>query len=130
MLIKLTIYWLVVVVNLVYSQDDSWYGMGDWDTPPSHQSNPYYLTYQYMQNQMSLFGFAQHVGKINRGHLVNPELNRPRDRAFGYQNDFNYEDFKLGAFRNPSKGQKIRVSQVLLSIVFLLVSNRCFTGSC
>jgi len=60
---------------------------------------------------MSLFGFAQHVGKINQGHLVNPELNRPRDRAYGYQNDFNYEDFKLGAFRNPSKGQRIRVSQ-------------------
>ena len=119
MLIKLSFH-LIVAVILCSSQlpplteDEWWYDMGDWDTPSSLQSNPFYQTHQYLQNQMDLFGFAQHVGKINRGQLVNPELNRPWDHAYGYQNDFNDEDFKSGAFRNPSKGQRIRATQVLL----------------
>jgi len=116
MLIKLSFH-LIVAVILCSSQlpplteDEWWYDMGDWDTPSSLQSNPFYQTHQYLQNQMDLFGFAQHVGKINRGQLVNPELNRPWDHAYGYQNDFNDEDFKSGAFRNPSKGQRIRATQ-------------------
>ena len=110
---------LIVAANFCGSQDDSWYTMGDdWETPNSIQNNPYYLTHQHLQRQMSEFGFAKHVGKINRGLLENSELNRPRDRAYGYQSDFNDEDFKSGAFRNPSKGQRIRVSQVLLSTYF------------
>ena len=124
MLVKLSLFW-IVAANLCGSQDDRgseddwWYNTGDdWDTPYSIQNNPYYQTHQHLQRQMSLYGFAQHVGKINRGQLQNPELIRPRDRAYGHQSDFNSEDFQSGAFRNPSKGQIIRASQVMLNICF------------
>jgi len=116
MLVKLSFLW-IVAANLCGSQDedDWWYNMDDdWDTHYSIQNNPYYQTHQHLQRQMSLYGFAQHVGKINRGQIHNPELNRPRDRAYGYQSDFNSEDFESGAFRNPSKGQIIRASQALV----------------
>jgi len=110
MLFKLSIFF-IVTVNLSNPQVDWWYDMEDRDTPPSLQYNPYYQAHQYMQNQMNLFGYAQHVGKIYRGQYFNPELNRPRDRAYGYQSDFNNEEFNSGAFRNPSEGQRIRASQ-------------------
>jgi len=116
MLVKL-LFHLIVAVILCSSQltpqteDEWWHGFGDWDTPASLQSNPFYQTQQYLQNQMDLFGFAQHVGKINRGQIFNPELNSPMNHAYGYQNDFNDEDFTSGAFRNPSKGQMIRATQ-------------------
>ena len=113
MLVKIS-FLLFVAVDHGSSQDDLWYNMGDWDTHPSTQANPYRQTHQQLQRQMDWFGFAQHVGKINRGQLINLELNRPRDRAYGYQHDFNDEDFQLGAFRNPSKGQRIRATQVLV----------------
>jgi len=114
MLVKIS-FFLFVAVDLGSSQDDNWwYDMGGWDTQPSIQANPYRQTYQHLQRQMNWFGFAKHVGKINRGQLINPELNRPRDRAYGYQSDFNDEDFQLGAFRNPSKGQRIRATQDLV----------------
>ena len=114
MLFKLSIFF-IVTVNLSNPQVDWWYDMDDRDIPPSLQYNPYYQAHQYMQNQMNLFGYAQHVGKIYRGQYFNPELNRPRDRAYGYQSDFNNEEFNSGAFRNPSEGQRIRASQVLVS---------------
>jgi len=110
MLVKITLL-LFVAVDLGSSQDDFWYNMGDWDTHPSIQANPYYQTHQQLQRQMNWFGPALHVGKINRGQFFNPQFNRPRDRPYGYQNDFNYEDFNSGAFRNPSEGQRIRATQ-------------------
>jgi len=110
MLVKITLL-LFVAVDLGSSQDDFWYNMGDWDTHPSIQANPYYQTHQQLQRQMNWFGPALHVGKIYRGQFLNPELNRPRDQAYGYQNDFNDEDFNSGAFRNPSVGQRIRATQ-------------------
>jgi len=110
MLVKITLL-LFVAVDLGSSQDDFWYNMGDWDTHPSIQANPYYQTHQQLQRQMNWFGPALHVGKIYRGQFLNPELNRPRDRAYGYQNDFNDEEFNSGAFRNPSVGQRIRATQ-------------------
>lgn len=61
---------------------------------------------------MSFYSFAQHVGKINRGHFLNPELNMPKNRAFGYQSDFNLENLKSGAFKHKPQGQKYRATEV------------------
>ena len=88
--------------------------MGDsWETTDNlAQLSPYYAWYKQAVTQMSLYGYAQHVGKINRGQFLNPELNMPKDRAFGYQSDFNPEDLKSGAFNNKPQGQKFRATEV------------------
>ena len=65
MLVKIT-FLLFVAVDLGSSQDDLWYNMGDWDTHPSTQANPYRQTHQQLQRQMDWFGFAQHVDRENQ----------------------------------------------------------------
>lgn len=86
---------------------------GTWATSNNIARNsPYYNTYKQVSRQMNTYGPAQHVGKIYRGRFLNPELNTPRDRAFGYQSDFNPRDLKSGAFRYKPQGQKFRASEV------------------
>ena len=95
--------------------DDWWYDMGNsWETSDNlAQLSPYYAWYKETAFLMSLYGFAQHAGKINRGELLDPELNMPKDRAFGYQSDFNPEDLKSGAFKHKPQGQKFRATEVI-----------------
>jgi len=61
-----------------------------------------------------MFAPAQHVGKINRGKFLNPELNLPADRAFGdpYHSDFHADEIRSGAFEYRPSGQKIVARKV------------------
>ena len=65
--------------------------------------NPGYASYVKASKQMDLYGPPLHVGKINRGLLVNPELES--NRAFGKGMDFNDED--MSAFHYMPHGQHI-----------------------
>lgn len=75
--------------------------MGDsWDTTDKLEENTYSLAaLNYMKKQMEVYGYAQHIGTVNHGQYLNPELNQPRDRAYAYGSDFNPWNFLLGAFR-------------------------------
>ena len=94
--------------------DDWWFDIWDsWETSDNlAQLSPYYTWYKQAAKQMSLYSYAQHVGKIIRGQFLNPEQNMPKDRAFGYQSDFNPEDLKSGAFNHKPQGQKFRATEV------------------
>ena len=89
-------------------QHSWWYGFGDdWDTTYDlEKSTSSLATFNYMKKQMDTYGYAQHIGTINRGHFLNPEANSPRDRAFGYGGDFNPRDYSGGAFRYKPLGNK------------------------
>ena len=85
---------LVLFMSLllhVLTQSSWFYDMGDdWEVSNWLTSvNPYYGGYKQAAKQMDMYGYAMHVGKINRGQFSNPELNMPADQAFGYQSDFN-----------------------------------------
>ena len=96
--------------------DDWWYDTGsNWGTSSYlARTNPYYNTYRKTARQMNTYGFAQHVGNIYRGQFFNPELNMPRDRAFGYQSEFNPRDLKSGAFNYKPQGHKFRATEVII----------------
>ena len=96
------------------AQDDWWYDQGhDWDTSDHFNSyNPFYQTFKQVKAQLDMYGYAKHIGKINRGQFLNPELTRPGDRAFGYKHDFNPKDINSGAFRYKPKGQRFRAKPV------------------
>merc|ERR1712002_1048408 len=66
------------------------------------------------QLQYDMFTPAKHVGKINRGKFLNPELNLPADRAFGdpYHSDFHADEMRSGAFEYRPRGQKIVARKV------------------
>ena len=101
------------------SLDDAWwYDQGhDWATSDYFNSyNPFYQTFKQVKNQMDMFGYAKHVGKINRGQFLNPEFIQPGHRAFGFKSDFNLKDTNSGAFRYKPQGQKFRAKQVLISL--------------
>jgi len=93
-----------------YQDSDWWHSLGtgdDWFVSDYLDAiSPFAQTFHQMQQQLDMFGYAQHVGKINRGKFLNPELNLPRDRAYGYDSDFNPQDFKGGAFKHQPQGQK------------------------
>ena len=94
---------LILILRLVSGQHDGWwYDQGnDWDTSDYLSAiNPFYQTYKHASAQMDMYGYAKHVGKINRGKYFNPELNLPANRAHGYQSDFNPADYHSGAFRH------------------------------
>ena len=100
---------LILILRLVSGQqDDWWYDQGnDWGTSDYFSAiNPFYQTYKHVAAQMDMYGYAKHVGKINRGKFSNPELNLPANRAHGYQSDFNPKDYHSGAFRHQPKGQR------------------------
>ena len=101
--------------------DDVWgYSLGDdWDVSNNIAArNPYYNTWQHLSAQMEQHAFAQHMGKIYRGQLANPEINFPRHRAFGLDSDFNDGDFayESGAFEYKSKGQQVVATQVFIGL--------------
>ena len=67
-----------------------------------------------MRRQIDAYGYATHVGLINRGHLSDPDLYSPRDRAFGYQSDFNPGDSVSGALNFVPKKQKVRATDGMI----------------
>lgn len=93
-----------------YQDGDWWHSLGtgdDWYVSDYLDAiSPFAQAYRQMQQQLDMYGYAQHVGNINRGNLLNPELNLPGDRAYGYDSDFNSQDFKGGAFKHQPQGQK------------------------
>ena len=112
---------LLTVVIDVQTQSNWFYDMDDdWEVSNKLKSvNPYYGMYKQAAEQMAMYGYAKHVGKINRGQYFNPELNMPANRALGYQSDFNPQDFNTGAFKYKPQGQKFRakaVSQLAISL--------------
>ena len=119
----LLLFFLSVVIQAQNDESDDWYyEMGnDWEVSNKFTTsqNLYYAWYKHAAAQSATYGYATHVGKINRGQLGNPELNMnmPRDRAFGYQSDFNLQDFNSGAFTYKHPGQKFRAKAVSLSPV-------------
>jgi len=106
-----TSYYPDAAVSTNYYQDSDWWhslGTGDdWYVSDYLDAiSPFAQTFHQMQQQLDMFGYAQHVGNINRGKFLNPELNLPGDRAYGYDSDFNPQDFKGGAFKHQPQGQK------------------------
>jgi len=94
-----------------YYQDSDWWNSldtgNDWQTSNFLDAiSPFAQTFRQIQQQLDMFGYAQHVGKINRGDYLNPELNLPGDRAFGYRPDFKPQDLKFGPFQHKPQGQK------------------------
>ena len=110
----LLIIFLSYVIN-IQTQSSWYYDIGDdWEVSDRLTSsvNPYYSWYKRAAQQMDMYGYAKHVGKINRGQFLNPELNTPANRAFGYQSDFNPQDFNSGAFKYKPQGQIFRARAV------------------
>jgi len=101
-------------------EEDWWYDMGDTWQISNHLAsfNPFYKMYKQSAAQMDWYGYAQHVGKINRGQFTNPEQNVPSHRAMGHQADFNPEDLESGVFNynKPPQGQRFRASAVHVSL--------------
>jgi len=69
-------------------------------------TSPFYNWFMTAQNQFDAYSPAFHVGKINRGTLLNPELNSPADRAFACNSNFNVGDLNSGAFSITPQAQK------------------------
>jgi len=80
--------------------------------------NQYYNTFQQMRRQIDAYGYATHVGHINRGQLSDPDLYTPRDRALGFQSDFNPGDSVNGAFNFVPKKQKVRATDGMIRAGF------------
>jgi len=63
------------------------------------ENSPFYNTFRHMDQQLDMYGYAQHTGKIYRGEFSHPENVLPAHRAFGYHSDFNHQDFESMATR-------------------------------
>ena len=110
-------------VDDYYQGDDWWYDIGGGQN--SHASDylyatsPYYRWFKNAQLQYDMFAPAKHVGKINRGKFLSPELNLPADRAFGdpYHSGFYEDELRSGAFEYRPRGQKIVARKVLTNLI-------------
>jgi len=111
-------WWYQDAFNPGAAQDNWWYQDGFGGQSSSFGSNPYYNAYQQMRRQIDAYGYATHVGLINRGHLSDPDLYSPRDRAFGYQSDFNPGDSVSGALNFVPKKQKVRATDGMIRAGF------------
>jgi len=95
--------------------DDWWYDIGGSDSYASDYlaaTSPFYQWFKQAQTQYDMFAPALHVGKINRGTFLNPELNLPADRAIGHKPDFHDAELFSGAFEYRPHGQKIVARKV------------------
>jgi len=104
-------------VDDYHQGDDWWYDLGGHNSYASdylYATSPYYSWFKNAQMQYDMFAPALHVGKINRGNFLNPELNLPADRAFGdpYHSDFHADEMRSGAFEYRPRGQKIVARKV------------------
>jgi len=101
-------------------EDSDWWFNAEampWDSRGAQLENsPFYNTFRQMDQQLDMYGYAQHVGKINRGEYFNPELNLPGNRAHGYRGDFNRNDLTSGAFRYAPKGQRVVAEPVHVAL--------------
>ena len=98
--------------------DDWWYDLGGHNSYASdylYATSPYYSWFKNAQIQYDMFAPAKHVGKINRGKFLNPEINLPADRAFGdpYHSDFHADEMRSGAFEYRPRGQKTVARKVI-----------------
>merc|ERR1711936_24041 len=103
--------------------DDWWYDIGGHDSYASDYlaaTSPFYRWFKQAQTQYDMFAPALHVGKINRGTFLNPEVNLPADRAIGHKPDFHDAELFSGAFEYRPHGQKIVARKVLGIFDFLL----------
>jgi len=82
------------------------------DNGPQLENSPYYNTFRQVDKQLDMYGYVQHVGKINRGQYYSPELNLPGHRAFSHKHDFHSGDLKSGSFRDSPQGEKVVADQV------------------
>jgi len=75
-----------------YDEPSSWfYEMVHDEEPQSSAfSSMIYDTFKLMQDRISMYSPALHVGKIHRGLHHRPELVQPKDRILGYNPDFNH----------------------------------------
>ena len=71
-----------------------------------------YRTFDTIDRRMDVFAPARHTGQIYRGSIQNPELNSPKDRAFGSGSDFNPGDEI--SFRSAPRGQTLIVTKVCI----------------
>jgi len=95
--------------------DDWWYDIGGSDSYASDYlaaTSPFYQWFKQAQTQYDMFAPALHVGRINRGTFLNPELNLPADRAIGHKPDFHDAELLSGAFEYRPHGQKIVARKV------------------
>jgi len=95
--------------------DDWWFDIGGRDSYASDYlaaTSPFYRWFKQAQTQYDMFAPALHVGKINRGTFLNPELNLPADRAIGHKPDFHDAELFSGAFEYRPHGQKIVARKV------------------
>jgi len=78
--------------NSYYDEPSSWfYEMVQDEEPQSPGfSSLIYDTFRLMQDRVSMYSPAQHVGKIHRGVHHRPELIQPKDRLLGYNPDFRH----------------------------------------
>merc|ERR1712002_1451254 len=93
-----------------------WYDLGGHDSPASDYlaaTSPFYAWFKSAQEQFDAYAPASHVGKINRGSFLNPELNLPAHRAFGHNSDFNVGDLSSGAFSHTPQAQRSTLMLVL-----------------
>ena len=94
---------------------DWWYSMGDgWDTSRQLAGRtPFLAAFHRIQKQMDIYGWAKHVGKINRGRIADPGLNRGR-HAFGYKSDFNLHELshQSGNFKYMPESQIVKAELV------------------
>jgi len=85
--------------------------MGDgWDTSRQLAGRtPFLAAFHRIQKQMDIYGWAKHVGKINRGRIADPGLNRGR-HAFGYKSDFNLHELshQSGNFKYMPESQIVK----------------------
>jgi len=63
------------------------------------ENSPFYNTFRHMDQQLDMYGYAQHTGKIYRGEHSHPENVLPAHRAFGDHSDFNHQDIESMATR-------------------------------
>jgi len=95
--------------------DEWWFDIGGRDSYASDYlsaTSPFYRWFKQAQTQYDMFAPALHVGKINRGIFLNPELNLPADRAIGHKPDFHDAELLSGAFEYRPHGQKIVARKV------------------
>jgi len=108
--------WSHGIANSNHDASDWWFDIGGQDSHASEYlaaTSPFYQWFKNAQVQYDMYAPAKHVGKINRGKFLNPELNLPADRAFGHQSDFHIDDLvSSGAFEYRPQGQNIRAREV------------------
>jgi len=62
-----------------------------------------YTAHEGISHTLDHYAFPLHLGRIDRGHVIHPELGGPGDRIFGFNPDFERND--MHAFKFKPRGQ-------------------------